>query len=644
MKQKIFERIKSYFSFLSFSDQQLMSIVNKVYDENKTEEENFEQVMVIFYSVVKDRVDNGDIALLLLANSFDCSDNKSAIKSLNEFAIFLSKCGIEFDSELENKIKEQSPDFEQVLQVVSELSSDDIDELNSFAVQLIDKSSFSSSEKIEEVFDEDEEEEKEEKFKSFRDISFTDDSTKQYLNEIGRIPLLTADEEETIYKEYRRTHDPKLRKRILEANLRLVVSVASDYAGIKGLSLLELISAGSEGIIRALEDYDPEKAKFSTYAITWIKQKILREIQNTPDPIRIPTNLKNESVRFHKLKVEMETQRGRSISLEELSDITRVPLKKVKEYERVFNQSKAVSMDSPVGEDEDSKLSDFIEDTSIRTPEQEAIFNDLTRVNAWLSHLKDPTEVMIIRLRSGLYDGREYKLEEISSKLIELKLRDQPVSRQRVEQIEKRALRKLRGVIEAERRRTENPRAALRAKVVEDINKEQENNRINIEFMRLVKFIRITNVTVLSRIFSTLPEKIKENLVICFGYNIYAGTVQKPTLEDKKEAAYVSFPYLKRAASKIMSEQIEKNIEEVELPRNLYLYFEDYSSFDVDKAISELSEIERLTLSKAYNLYDGNYRMDCTISDYDSKVVSNIIDVVKFNLPRARGKRKVDQA
>lgn len=640
MKQKIFERIKSYFSFLSFSDQQLMSIVNKVYDENKTEDEIFEQVMVIFYSIVKDRVDNGDIALLLLANSFDCSDNKSAIKSLNEFAIFLSKCGIEFDSELENKIKEQSPDFEQVLQVVSDLSNDDIDELNSFAVQLIDKSSFSLSEKIEEVFDEEDEVKK--RIISFKDINFTDDSTKQYLNEIGRVPLLTADEEETIYKEYRKTHDPKLRKRILEANLRLVVSVASDYAGIKGLSLLELISAGSEGIIRALEDYDPEKAKFSTYAITWIKQKILREIQNTPDPIRIPINLKNESVRFHKLKVEMETQRGRSISLEELSDITRVPLKKVKEYEQVFNQSNAVSMDSPVGEDEDSRLSDFIEDTSIRTPEQEAIFNDLTRVNAWLSHLKDPTEVMIIRLRSGLYDGREYRLEEISSKLIELKLRNQPVSRQRVEQIEKRALRKLRGVIEAERRKAENPRASLRAQVVEDINKEQENNRINIEFMRLVKFIRITNVTVLSKVFSTLPEKIKENLVICFGYNIYAGTVQKPTMEDKKEAVYVSFPYLRRMAKKIMLEQIEKNIEEVELPKNLYLNFGDYSSFDVDKAISELSETQRLLLSKAYNLYDGNYRMDCTISDYDSKVVSNIIDVVKFNLPRARGKRKVD--
>ena len=236
MKQRIFERIKNYFSFLSFTDKQLMSIVDKVFDNEKTEEENYEQIVAIFYSIVKDSVEKKDVSLLLSANNFNYSDTKTAIKSLNEFAIFLSKCGIDFNKDLERRIKIVNSDLDKVLKKVSESSNIDMDELNSLAIELIESSSFSLSEKIDEELDDEKED-----INSFENISFTDDSTKQYLKEIGKIPLLTPEEEQTIYKEYKITKDPKLRKRIIEANLRLVVSIAGKYQRKTNMSLLDLI-------------------------------------------------------------------------------------------------------------------------------------------------------------------------------------------------------------------------------------------------------------------------------------------------------------------------------------------------------------------------------------------------------------------
>lgn len=636
MKQRIFERIKNYFSFLSFTDKQLMSIVDKVFDNEKTEEENYEQIVAIFYSIVKDSVEKKDVSLLLSANNFNYSDTKTAIKSLNEFAIFLSKCGIDFNKDLERRIKIVNSDLDKVLKKVSESSNIDMDELNSLAIELIESSSFSLSEKIDEELDDEKED-----INSFENISFTDDSTKQYLKEIGKIPLLTPEEEQTIYKEYKITKDPKLRKRIIEANLRLVVSIAGKYQRKTNMSLLDLISVGNEGIIRAIEDYDPEKSKFSTYATTWIRQKILRELENSVAPLRIPANLRNEVVRFHKLKSELESQRGKKVSHEELRDITGLPLKKIKEYEKIYIQMKPVSMDSPVGDDEDAKFSDFVVDDNTRTPEDAAIFNDYSRVNLLLSHLTE-TERIVMELKSGIYDGREYKLEEISSKLIELGLRQEPVSRQRIEQIEKKARKRLRNIVEREKKLADDPRLAARRRVIEDINRIEQNNKINMEFMRLVKLIRVTEVTVLTRTYAELPKNIKQNLMVCFGNNIYSGNVQNPTFEDKKEAVYVSLPYLKRMIEKNLMKEVEQNIDKVDLPRNLYDYFSDYSSFDVDKAISELSATERLTLSKTYDLFDGNYRMDSRTSFVDAKLTLNIIDMVRFNLPKSKGKRKIN--
>lgn len=636
MKQRIFERIKNYFSFLSFTDKQLMSIVDKVFDNEKTEEENYEQIVAIFYSIVKDSVEKKDVSLLLSANNFNYSDTKTAIKSLNEFAIFLSKCGIDFNKDLERRIKIVNSDLDKVLKKVSESSNIDMDELNSLAIELIESSSFSLSEKIDEELDDEKED-----INSFENISFTDDSTKQYLKEIGKIPLLTPEEEQTIYKEYKITKDPKLRKRIIEANLRLVVSIAGKYQRKTNMSLLDLISVGNEGIIRAIEDYDPEKSKFSTYATTWIRQKILRELENSVAPLRIPANLRNEVVRFHKLKSELESQRGKKVSYEELRDITGLPLKKIKEYEKIYIQMKPVSMDSPVGDDEDAKFSDFVVDDNTRTPEDAAIFNDYSRVNLLLSHLTE-TERIVMELKSGIYDGREYKLEEISSKLIELGLRQEPVSRQRIEQIEKKARKRLRNIVEREKKLADDPRLAARRRVIEDINRIEQNNKINMEFMKLVKLIRVTEVTVLTRTYAELPKNIKQNLMVCFGNNIYSGNVQNPTFEDKKEAVYVSLPYLKRMIEKNLMKEVEQNIDKVDLPRNLYDYFSDYSSFDVDKAISELSATERLRLSKTYDLFDGNYRMDSRTSFVDAKLTLNIIDMVRFNLPKSKGKRKIN--
>lgn len=642
MKKRIFEKVKDYFVFFNLSDKELMDMVNKTFDESLSEEDNFDKILNIFYKVVSDSYKKGDISLILLSNKFSYDSYSSAIESLNNFSLFLNNCGIKFNIELENKIKSESKDLDGVLKRVSESNDDYIDKLNGFSIEVLNNSSYS------EINDLEEDEEL-----NFEEIDFTDDAIRQYKKEIGKISLLSEEEKNTLFKLYSETKDPKIRKRIIEANLRLVFSIAVNYSKISNsLSLLDLISMGNEGLIRALDTYDQEKASFSTYATTWIKQKILKGISESSDSIKIPLNKKHSILKFHKLKDKLEAEYGRVLSSKELSELTNLSVETICEYEIYYHQLTTISMDAPIGEEEDSNLIEFIQDKDSMNPEQTAIFNDVSNVKFWLSYLND-TEKMIILLKTGLYDGKEYNLEEISLKLKEFGLRDKNLSRQRIEQIESRALRRLKRIIEVQRKKEEDKKEEqLKEKetlkkvksksLLDELSKHVESNNINSEFLKLVKLIRITEVTVLARSIYEMPPQAKTILEKCFGKNILAGNPLATTADTKREAVYIALPLLRKIIKKNEDTLKIQRLEDVVLPRNLYVYFKKYSQDDVDRAIEKLSSTDRLSLSRCYDMYTGDYNSESKLPLLERRDISNVLKIIDYNLPRnkKRVKRK----
>ena len=260
-----------------------------------------------------------------------------------------------------------------------------------------------------------------------------DDPVKVYLKEIGRVPLLTP-EEEVILATHMDAGDPYARKRLSEANLRLVVSIAKRYVG-RGMQFLDLIQEGNLGLIKAVEKFDHTKGfKFSTYATWWIRQAITRAIADQARTIRIPVHMVETINKVKKVSSQLLHKNGHEPSVEEVATELDMPVEKVREIMRISQEP--VSLETPIGEEEDSHLGDFIPDDDAPAP-AEAASHTLLReqLGEVLSTLTDREE-KVLRLRFGLEDGRSRTLEEVG--------REFSVTRERIRQIEAKALRKLR--------------------------------------------------------------------------------------------------------------------------------------------------------------------------------------------------------
>lgn len=260
-----------------------------------------------------------------------------------------------------------------------------------------------------------------------------DDPVKVYLKEIGRVPLLTPEEEVDL--AVRITNgDEAAKKRLSEANLRLVVSIAKRYLG-RGMQFLDLIQEGNLGLIKAVEKFDYTKGfKFSTYATWWIRQAITRAIADQARTIRIPVHMVETINKVKKANNQLLHVNGREPSADEIADELEMPVDKVREIMRVAQEP--VSMETPIGEEEDSHLGDFIEDHDAPAPQDAA---SLTLLKETLGNVLDsltPREEKVLRLRFGLEDGRSRTLEEVGKEF--------NVTRERIRQIEAKALRKLR--------------------------------------------------------------------------------------------------------------------------------------------------------------------------------------------------------
>ena len=263
-----------------------------------------------------------------------------------------------------------------------------------------------------------------------------EDPVRMYLKEIGKVPLLTAEEEIELSKQMEIGGETgkMARQRLAEANLRLVVSIAKRYVG-RGMLFLDLIQEGNLGLIKAVEKYDYHKGfKFSTYATWWIRQAITRAIADQARTIRIPVHMVETINRLIRVQRQLLQELGREPTPEDIAAEMDLPVEKVREIQKVSQEP--VSLETPIGEEEDSHLGDFIQDENVQVPAEAAAYTLLReQLDEVLDTLTD-RERQVLRLRFGLDDGRARTLEEVG--------REFHVTRERIRQIEAKALRKLR--------------------------------------------------------------------------------------------------------------------------------------------------------------------------------------------------------
>ena len=260
-----------------------------------------------------------------------------------------------------------------------------------------------------------------------------EDPVRMYLKEIGKVPLLSAEEEIELAKKME-LGDQEAKKRLAEANLRLVVSIAKRYVG-RGMLFLDLIQEGNLGLIKAVEKFDYRKGyKFSTYATWWIRQAITRAIADQARTIRIPVHMVETINKLIRVSRQLLQELGREPSPEEIAAEMNMPVERVREILKISQEP--VSLETPIGEEEDSHLGDFIPDEDVPAPAEAAAFSMLKEQLIEVLDTLTEREQKVLKLRFGLEDGRARTLEEVGKEF--------DVTRERIRQIEAKALRKLR--------------------------------------------------------------------------------------------------------------------------------------------------------------------------------------------------------
>ena len=349
------------------------------------------------------------------------ADKKSAVSDLMEQGKLKGKLTTK---EITDALEELDFDVEQMDKLYDSLESLNIEIIEDYNPEQDLDLNLNLDEVLEEVEDE--------SILTADGISI-DDPVKVYLKEIGRVPLLTNEEEQEL-SERMAQGDVQARKRLSEANLRLVVSIAKRYVG-RGMQFLDLIQEGNLGLIKAVEKFDHTKGfKLSTYATWWIRQAITRAIADQARTIRIPVHMVETINKVKKVSSQLLHKNGHEPSAEEIAAELDMSVDKVREILRVSQEP--VSLETPIGEEEDSHLGDFIPDDDAPSPADAASHTLLKEQLSGVLSTLTPREEKVLRLRFGLEDGRSRTLEEVGKEF--------NVTRERIRQIEAKALRKLR--------------------------------------------------------------------------------------------------------------------------------------------------------------------------------------------------------
>ena len=311
------------------------------------------------------------------------------------------------------------------------LESLNIDVLSDDALPPVDEDALPELEELQEIEEVTEEEMNE--TEAMADTFSTDDPVRMYLKEIGKVPLLTPEEEQELAKRMAEG-DAEAKHRMEEANLRLVVSIAKRYVG-RGMLFLDLIQEGNLGLIKAVEKFNYTKGfKFSTYATWWIRQAITRAIADQARTIRIPVHMVETINKLIRVSRQLLQEKGREPQPEEIAEAMGISVEKVREIIKIAQEP--VSLETPIGEEEDSHLGDFIQDDDAPPPAEAASFTLMKEQLMGVLDTLTPREKKVLSLRFGLEDGRQRTLEEVGQEF--------NVTRERIRQIEAKALRKLR--------------------------------------------------------------------------------------------------------------------------------------------------------------------------------------------------------
>ena len=323
---------------------------------------------------------------------------------------------MDFDSDMLDKFYDEMED--NGINIQDDISSSELDAIES------EVEAFGTSENMERILE--------------QEGLAIDDPVRMYLKEIGRVPLLTAERERELAEIMTDCTDESIKdmakSELVEANLRLVVSIAKRYVG-KGMFFLDLIQEGNLGLMKAVDKFDYSKGyKFSTYATWWIRQAITRAIADQARTIRIPVHMVETIHKVSRYSRQMLQELGREATADEIGEKMGMSAEKVREIMKIAQDP--VSLETPIGEEEDSHLGDFIPDEDTPAPSDEAATTILREVIERELHTLTPREEHVIKLRFGLYDGRTRTLEEVGKEF--------EITRERIRQIEAKALRKLR--------------------------------------------------------------------------------------------------------------------------------------------------------------------------------------------------------
>ena len=357
-------------------------------------------------------VDEQQKMLTIMSELVELGKKKENVLELSEIEKVFADQGMELDDDKTEKVFEYLENKGIVAMVPESDTEDDI---------------------ILDVEDEPTEEELENIEMAVPDGVSIEDPVRMYLKEIGKVPLLTAEEEKELAMKME-AGDMEAKKRLAEANLRLVVSIAKRYVG-RGMLFLDLIQEGNLGLIKAVEKFDYRKGyKFSTYATWWIRQAITRAIADQARSIRIPVHMVETINKLIRVQRQLLQELGREPYPEEIAEKMGLPVERVREIQKISQEP--VSLETPIGEEEDSHLGDFIQDDNVPVPAEAAAFTLLKEQLVEVLGTLTEREQKVLCLRFGLEDGRARTLEEVGKEF--------DVTRERIRQIEAKALRKLR--------------------------------------------------------------------------------------------------------------------------------------------------------------------------------------------------------
>ena len=508
-------------------------------------------------------------------------NTNSAELSLNNFCLFLCKCNITFNSYIYDAISSKNNIFEACIKII--IHNNTTNKLSNEAIEIMEMY-YEKHFEITYTIENDNISETNEEYNI---------SKSNFFNEINKLPLLTENELYELINKYRETKDLKIRDKIFKHNLRLVFPLARKYQASSGMDFEDLVQEGSLGILKAIEDYDPNKSKFSTYATWWIRQKIIRYVNNYSRTIHIPVYKQEKMYRYKKLKNEIFAKTGKYPSDKELAEQLGVPVSEINEYRQL--NSITTSLNETISEESDDELIDFIPDDSCENPEQKLINTYHPDIDAALEKLSEDQK-NVLKLRYGLLDGQYHTLEEISNLLLKLGLKNTKITSERARQIEARGLEKLHYLLTHPEKKEKN-------------NYINENSYvINRKYRKFVSFIISIDKKILNEILLTMTESEVNFLIEIYGKNIKENiSMEMDNLRIENLIIIKIYPKIIREYDKIVAREIINNPKNIILPTNIY-YVCDHDKITkdkVDKKIDNLSVEDRYFLSKFYDIYSN---------------------------------------